>query len=157
MSKNEDRYTNLLTCNLCLDDYNVNIGNVPRKLPCTHTLCDRCIRLLIHNNKLLCFECEKQHEANNGERSFPQNKYLLSLIHSKENDTRDELPGLEKCEEHGKELVLFCLEKMCQRPICVSCLSLDHKMHEVIGIEDHAGEEIITKVFKLMQNIRDDV
>ena len=143
MSKNEDRYTHLLTCNLCLDDYNVNIGNVPRQLPCTHTLCDRCIRLLIDNNKLVCFECGKQHEAKNGE-NFPQNKYLLSLIHSKENVTRNEPSFLEKCEKHGKELVLFCLEKMCQGPICVSCLSVDHKKHEVKSIEDHAGEEIIT-------------
>ena len=153
MSKNEDTYTNLLTCNLCLDDYNLNIGNVPRQLPCTHTLCDRCIRLLIDDNKLLCFECGKQHDANNGERSFPQNKYVLSLIRSKENDARDELPGLEKCEQHGKGLVLFCLEKMCQKLICVSCLCQDHKKHKVREIEDHVKEEIITKVFKLMQNI----
>ena len=157
MSKNQDRYTHLLTCNLCLDDYNVNIGNVPRQLPCSHTLCDRCIRLLIDNNKQVCFECGKQHEAKNGESSFPQNKYLLSLIHSKESYTRDELPGPEKCDKHGKEVVLFCLEKMCQKLICVSCLREDHKKHEVREIEDHVKEEIITKVLKLMQNIHHKV
>ena len=44
-------------------------------------------------------------------------------------------------------------EKMCQRPICISCLCEDHKKHEVREIEDHVKEEIITKVLKLMQNI----
>ena len=79
MSKNEDRYTHLLTCNLCLDDYNLDIGNVPRQLPCTHTLCDRCIRLLIDNNKLVCFECGKQHDAENEEQELPTKQLSLVL------------------------------------------------------------------------------
>ena len=54
----------------------------------------------------------------------------------------------EKCEKHGKELVLYCSKQMCQKPICLSCLTEDHKKHDVIDIKDQQEKEDCRKEFK---------
>ena len=46
--------------------------------------------------------------------------------------------GHEKCEKHGKELVLFCLgENVSETHLCLLPKCEDHKKHEVKEIEDH--------------------
>ena len=102
---NRDSLAEILCCVVCLEDYEADDSLIPRLLPCSHTLCERCVNDLIKDNKLMCPECRKKHEATKGEKSFPQNKYLLVQIRKKKNDAKDEEEdqNKERCEEHGKE------------------------------------------------------
>ena len=80
MAENRDSLAEILCCSVCLEDYEEDGDHIPRLLPCTHTLCEACIKHLIKDNKLECPECRKQHKASNGEKSFSQNKYLLVQV-----------------------------------------------------------------------------
>ena len=129
----------ILNCPVCFEDYGINDDNaIPRLLPCSHTLCGKCTRELIQKNSLQCPECRKYHPAENGTRSFPQNKYILSTIRRKTSPT-DEKPHpseqkLEKCPVHDRELALYCSEATCQNAICSLCITSSHRGHNVVDL-----------------------
>ena len=76
-----ERPEDLLTCGVCLEEYQNSGPHTPRLLPCTHTVCEWClIQLLGRGETFKCPECKERHAAPNRERSFPQNRYLLTLI-----------------------------------------------------------------------------
>ena len=131
MADNLDSLEHLLSCQVCFHEFQEDGEHIPRLLPCTHTLCESCIRQLIRNNKLECPECRKTHEAE-GIKSFPQNKYLLSQVKRKSPEDVA-MHKAKLCEEHQYELILFCLEGSCQRAICISCLNEKHRRHDVTG------------------------
>ena len=75
------RPQDLLICGVCLEECQDSGPHIPRILPCFHTFCEWClIQLLGEGTTLKCPECRAQHAAPSRERSFPQNKYLLTLI-----------------------------------------------------------------------------
>ena len=150
---NQDNSSGLLTCVLCEEDYEEEGAHFPRLLPCTYTLCEGCIHYLIQNKTLECPLCGKRHEAKNGAKNFPHNQYLLLIIRRRKFGTRDKVPGLEKCEKHGNQLDLFCLE--CQKPICISCVPIDHTKHKVTEIEEHVKESLNRKVTQLIKDEHD--
>ena len=104
----------LLSCQVCFEEFTEDGAHVPRLLPCTHTLCHSCIGRMIQDRKLECPECRVKHKAKNEEKSFAQNKYILSQIKKKINK-EDSLDEFKKCEEHGKELNLFCRSPGCDK------------------------------------------
>ena len=59
----------------------------------------------------------------------------------------------QKCEEHGKDLNLFCLNPECKKPICRSCLKKEHKKHEITEIEDQEKEALMKEVMKIKMNL----
>ena len=75
-----DDLVDLLQCPVCFEDYDTegkgNKGRVPRILPCQHTFCHLCVRLLLRGRRLSCPECRTSHSAENGVVSFPVNKYV---------------------------------------------------------------------------------
>ena len=79
-----DDISDVFRCGVCLENYDENGQHIPRLLPCSHTLCESCIKDLIMNDTLVCPECRKKHRAENKEKSFPQNKYLL--VHIREGN-----------------------------------------------------------------------
>ncbi len=65
-------------CSVCFEEFEEIGDHVPRILPCSHTLCHNCIKVLLHGGlQIECPECKKQHPALDSEKSFPQNKYIL--------------------------------------------------------------------------------
>ena len=58
---------------------------------------------------------------------------------------------LERCEEHGKELSLFCREPGCQKYICVSC-SEQHRKHNIQNSEDMRSE-LLQEMNLLIENL----
>ena len=143
----------LLQCQVCFEEFEEDGSHVPRLLPCTHTLCHTCIGKLIQGNKLECPECREKHEAKNEEKSFPQNKYILTQIKRKSTQEQPNAYEFQKCDDHGKELNLFCLDPECNKPICRTCLKKEHKKHEMTEIEDQEKEVLIKEVIKIKMNL----
>lgn len=81
----------LTVCPVCFEVYEVSGDFIPRLLPCSHTLCEKCLEQLLTNGKLDCPECRTKHEAVSGTKSFPQNKYIIAHIIKTEsgNDCRN--------------------------------------------------------------------
>ena len=140
-------------CQVCFDEFQQDGSHVPRLLPCTHTLCHTCISHLIQGNKIECPECREKHEAKNEEKSFPQNKYILTQIKRKSAEEQPKAHEFQKCEVHGKDLNLFCLDPECNVPICRTCLKNLHKKHEITEIEDQEKEVLMNEVIKIKKNL----
>ena len=158
MSSNTDCDTlHLLLCTICLQEFEESGDHIPRLLPCTHTLCEVCVKQLIQDNRLECPECRAKHEAKKEEKSFPQNKYLLMHIKRKPTKREAERTSKELCVEHKKELVLFCKEPECLKPVCVLCLKNYHRRHDVVGIEDAEGDVLIRKINFIEKNLKEKI
>ena len=158
MASQQDRLQYLLTCVVCLEEFEEIGDHIPRLLPCTHTLCESCVKQLIRNQRLECPECRAKHDAKNEEKSFPQNKYLLIQIKGKPTEAgelQSKRNEKELCEEHGKELVLFCKETGCQKPICHFCLKKNHRRHDVTDIEDETREVLMKKITFIQNNLKE--
>ena len=143
----------LLSCQVCFENFEEEGKHVPRLLPCTHTLCHTCIGQLIQGNKIECPECREKHEAKKEEKSFTQNKYILTQIRRKSSQEQPPVHEFQKCEEHGKELSLFCKETDCGKPICRLCLRKHHKRHDVVDIEEQEKETLMRDLLRIDMNL----
>ena len=155
MAEASDCLERLLSCSVCFNQYGEgNNEFTPRLLPCSHTVCEQCIKQLIEEQKLECPECRTKHEASNAEKSFPQNKYLLTQTKKKDHVTKVVEHEYRRCEEHKKDLILFCREADCRKAICTKCLKTSHKKHDVTEIEDEEKENIIETITLLMSGLQ---
>ena len=75
-----DKLTDLTQCPVCFEEYQLDGYHVPKILPCSHTLCEKCLEALIRSNRVQCPECRIKHQAATGRTSFPQNKYIIAHI-----------------------------------------------------------------------------
>ena len=148
-----DSLEHILACQICLEDFEETEVKVPRLLPCTHTLCHKCVGQLIRDKSLTCPECRVKHKAHNQEQSFPQNKYILANVRRKTPPAQQNKVKEEKCEEHGKDLGLYCRNHACKKVICQRCMLKEHRFHDVIEIEEKEKETLVAK----LGNIRSDL
>ena len=137
----------MLSCQICLEEFEEEGNHTPRIFSCLHTVCESCIKKMIKENKLRCPECRTQHSAEKKEKSFPQNKYLLVQNRRRKEETN----GNEKCKNHGKELNVFCT--ICQQNICISCVRKDHEGHDWIEIEEREKEALAREVTEVRKNL----
>ena len=151
----EDDTTN---CPVCFEVFEETEDHVPRLLPCTHTVCEACVKRLLNRSSFRCPECRMRHPAENHVKSFPQNKYILANIRRKkiEESTEDDAEKttlmVEKCKKHGKELGFYCNEKSCKMVICPLCMLQDHRSHDVVDVQQvtkHGEAETELKLFLL--------
>ena len=155
MARERDSLADVLRCGVCWENYDENGEHIPRLLPCSHTVCESCIKDIMTKTTLKCPECRKKHRCTNGEKSFPQNKYLLIHICGNKNDAKTSNESAcstdnvlkKRCREHGQELILHCFEETCKKSICISCLE-DHSKHDVKGI-DTKEKHLLKKELKL--------
>ena len=137
MAEGGDDLTN---CPVCFEEYAEIGDHIPKILPCSHSLCQKCLEVLIRNYKIDCPECRVKHEATSGTRSFPQNKYIVTHLRRRKTS---EVKGhklcsygaLEKCPEHGREKSLFCEDIGCQKSVCPICLARHHRNHEYVDLD----------------------
>ena len=121
----------LASCSVCSRGFRAKGDRVPRLLPCSHTVCERCVRgKLLKKYSLDCPQCGEVHAARNGMESFPSNRYILMYIRSK----LEKQESRRSCVEHGREKNLFC--NNCKVPICVLCLKDEHKGHDFGDIQE---------------------
>ena len=126
------------TCYVCLEDFEESGRHVPRILPCHHSVCEKCLGQLPEGNHLNCPECRAKHHFDGDIRNFPQNKYILSYIRRmvslkirQEGAFRYDI-----CPEHVRDLSLYCRDPQCRSVICQLCLLKEHRMHDVVDIEE---------------------
>ena len=91
----------MLLCHVCFEGFDESGDCVPRLLPCSHTLCHKCLRKLTRERFVTCPECRTTHPTpESEERSFSQNNYILTILrekHSKEDNLLKEASN-----EHDK-------------------------------------------------------
>ena len=86
-----ENFEDMLCCQICLEDFQEDGALIPRILPCSHTLCQKClIQMLGVGGTLTCPECRTKHAAPGREKTFPQNKYLLEFIRKKSSKEEKE-------------------------------------------------------------------
>ena len=134
-----DSLNYILECPICNEDFTLEDGdNVPRMLPCNHSLCEKCMEGILRQNPegcnlLQCPECMKKHPAPSRAVSFPQNKFLLPLVRRKQK------AGF--CQEHNREMTLFCKDPDCEKSICTIFMLKEHKSHELADLQDYQEEQ----------------
>ena len=137
MAEGGDDLTN---CPVCFDEYTETGDHIPKILPCSHSLCEKCLEVLIRNNKIDCPECRVNHEAASGTRSFPQNKYIVThlqkrqMIEAKAQKIISD-GSCEMCPEHGREKIRFCKDAGCKKSVCPICFVRYHRNHQFIDLE----------------------
>ena len=137
---------NYLSCQICFENFEENGDRVPRILPCRHTVCESCIKGMIQGNKIICPECREEHQAKKQGKSFQQNKYILAQVSRKKKNEKDEGPKVDMCPQHKKEIIFFCEEDDCKKAICKTCLTKEHKKHDVVDIEDKKKEALLKNI-----------
>ena len=152
MAKSTNSLELLLSCQVCFEEFTEDGAHAPRILPCSHTLCHTCIGQLI-KDWIECPECRQKHKTTNKERSFPQNKYIVTLMKRKMCNEQLTLSEFQTCEEHGKELNMFCKESQCNKPICRTCLRTQHRRHDVTEIEEMQKEILMEKIASVEMNL----
>ena len=146
MDKELDEFT---SCPVCFEDYDESGDHVPRLLPCSHTLCDKCVRELKEGNRIRCPQDRQTYKAS---RKFPQNNYILNQIRT-EKERR-----YKKCGHHGREINLFCRNEACLQELCSLCLTENHKKHDVedlLSIKEVKLVEIAKEIKKEEERFKD--
>ena len=139
-------------CTVCFEAYEETGENLPRLLPCAHSLCNGCVKRLLQrqtSNRFLqrqtlcCTQCRQDNEAPHGALSFPQNRYIMKNLKATRIDGY-----FQVCKKHGREMSLFCNgslfsgSKECRTKICSLCLTKDHHNHTVVDLSEKKEEEI---------------
>ena len=146
-------------CPECYKGYTENGSHLPRILPCHCTICDKCIKKLLKDNKITCPQDRKTHQAANGVKSFLENKYILKNL--KQNGSsgqkgQQEVPDFRMCKTHGRDMNLYCKNKRCHGEICSLCMIESHKSHTVVdlvSVREGVRANLITEI----QAITDDL
>ena len=127
------------TCSVCCEEFAEAGDHVPRLLPCSHTMCDKCMKEISKKTFLVCVECRKKHIIPTKAKTFPQNKYILNALKAlgKEGGVsrnREEPRNFQMCPEpdHMRDLSLRCTT--CRKDICQLCLIGSHQTHQIVDI-----------------------
>ena len=144
----------LLTCQFCFEDYEDTGDRVPKILQCGHTLCHACVQHLVKDNKLCCPYCNRKHEVAPKERNQTQNRYLQVNIRKEKLKIQDEPEAVDKCQEHGKEMMFLCKKSGSQKPVCSVCLTEHYKTHDIVEIEAERKEEIMKSFRHIKRNLQ---
>ena len=154
MAQKPDSETDMFSCGTCHKDFCDDDSLF--KYPCGHALCDSCFLIQFRESKtfpVMCLVCRKKRrvEALNG----------AQVRQGKKNDTAEkthdkEKVSYERCHEHEEELILYCFEESCNKPICLTCLT-DHSKHETKRIETKEKEFLKKELIMVKMNLETEV
>ena len=109
---------------------------------------------LLQGRTFTCPQCRKKHHAVNGIQSFPQNKYIISLLRKTANSRKEE--KFDTCEDHNREMSLYCNGLECQMAVCSLCMIKEHKDHEIKDLQEinkEKRETIVNGVTSLKSDL----
>lgn len=141
-----------LCCPVCLD-----IFKDPVILPCSHSLCEACLRCWwVKKGLQQCPVCKQV----STQREVLSNLALKNLCETFKEKKRH-ISAEDICSLHGEKLKLFCLDH--QQPVCVICRDsethTDHKFRPIDEAVQQRKEEIqeTLKSLKDKLNVFDQV
>ena len=122
-------------CTVCCEEFTLDGDHIPRILPCSHILCEKCIKDLLQGGNVVCPQWREKFPTQNVAESFPQNNYVLPIIRRKTKNAQVNVEQRkEVCEEHGREIALFCNEPCCKKSMCQLCMIQKHKTHDFVDL-----------------------
>ncbi|XP_078541636.1 E3 ubiquitin-protein ligase TRIM56-like [Lissotriton helveticus] len=118
-----------LSCGICSDLY-----KTPKLLPCVHSYCQACLKLLVRDGSLLCPQCSLVVEAKDGTSRLKTNTFLSSLVDLFQSKINN--PEMSSCSSCQKAVspAYHCLNcngflcHACANSVESSCVTLDHKV-----------------------------
>ena len=135
-----------LECGVCTEIYNED-DRVPRQLPCFHTFCSACLKIICSKrNNIECSLCKANHKVN---KKGPEN-------FGKDNTRRDLLSFLpENANENGLQLCTKCSEIItiwfncdtCSIIVCSECKVFhkkeysNHRLRNTSAVKDEDEDE----------------
>jgi len=134
-----------LLCPVCLQKYNLE-DHVPKILQCGHTICIKCLEIILKGNHSRC-PLDKKNFSDEVSKveDFPVNFTVQGLI--------EENPQWEVCSVHGERIKLMCFTDRCK--VCAYCaLNGAHREHEVKHINE-IKPDIDSKKQKLETVLKD--
>lgn len=134
-----------LRCKICHEFYD-DTTKRPLILPCGHTLCEYCLKIIFKSNQVKCPFDKKVHSFSERQEIGINHQiydFFISANQEKEQ---------QKCKKHKNHILKFYCnaEKL---PFCEICYLNDHlgKNHEVIALKDTVSVENIRKKVKEFQ------
>ena len=148
MAERKKSLARQLSCLFCGKRFKEKGQRAPRLLPCTHKLCECCIRLYFQGlGEVECPKCRIRHQVKPEGTNLP-------LVRTVDSGNVNKIYDFDICWYHGKELDLFCQEDGCQRPICRSCLTRNHLQHKVVEIEAQMKELLLKRIAEVEKHIK---
>ncbi|CAH1267917.1 TRIM2 [Branchiostoma lanceolatum] len=117
----------------------------PKSLPCLHTFCERCVSVLHEQQKpLRCPICRQAHYIPaEGVSGLPDNFFIVSLAERLNASTQRRL-GNVGCRTHpDQNLLFYCKEDACRKPVCTQCLLQDHSEHRITPLRKHGHQQTV--------------
>lgn len=140
-----------LRCSMCAKQY-----QEPKLLPCQHSFCMKCLRELPINQVgnslgLKCPRCHKlvqlpQGGLNNLPSAFTfgsfldTSQHLPSLVDGQFDSSHKISASEAICKKHLGKLDTYCT--VCQKLVCASCTTDNHKTHKCRGISEGYKQEM---------------
>ena len=138
-------------CSVCYENYEQDGEKCPKLLPCSHTVCLRCLRHLGQSFYMRCPECRKSHRVPiEGVSGFPTNRYILenlalaertAVLEASPEPTAplldETIRGNEEviCDLHNNlTCVLFCSNVRCRERLCPECPIQNHSNHNLVAL-----------------------
>ena len=116
-------------CPVCLEEFTHDGDKCPKLLPCSHTVCIKCLGQLPWPDRwnqwsIECPECRVSHKVPpTGPKGFPTNRYVQHVLNLEKKIIELENKEVEYllCQVHQKPCVMFCLKKECWKTLCPKC------------------------------------
>ena len=137
-------------CSVCYENYEQDGEKCPKLLPCSHTVCLRCLRHIGQSFYMRCPECRKSHRVPiEGASVFPTNRYILENLALAERAAELEAspestaPLLDEtitgnelliCDTHNLTCILFCSNVQCREWLCPECPIQNHSNHNLVAL-----------------------
>ena len=144
--------TDFKICSICLEEFTHDGDKCPKLLPCSHTLCIKCLgQLMRRQSPIQCPECRKNHKLPPaGPKGFPTNRYVRQILDLEKKIT-EQKRTCEKaslCQVHRKPCVMFCLRKECWKTLCLKCPVQEHLEHNLVSLDENIQESQELKQMK---------
>ena len=120
----------LFRCKICHELYDTTTRK-PLILPCGHTICEYCLKIIFASNQIKCPFDKKVHTFKE-RQDIGINQQLYDFIAAEKSLNED-----AKCQLHSKQILKFyCNVEQC--PLCQICLVSNHlgPKHQILALKD---------------------
>ena len=127
-----------LECGTCMNEYN-STDKKPRVLPCLHSFCDQCIKVLRTRDVIKCTSCEETNDIPGGDtNNIPVDESREYLVNYTKVQSKS---GPIICEECDTKKAATNRCKECAQFLCLDCTDAHKrtkitKMHGMVSIEN---------------------